>query len=292
MAARWRSRCPATFRAGDSRTTWAPSGRTFRLDPDRNWALDTDSLEAAVSDETKLISICNPNNPSGQILTEAEMDAVVRVAEGSGAYLLADEIYAGSEREREEVSPTFYGRYDRVISAGSMSKSFAMPGLRIGWLVGPEDLIRKLWMRHEYLTLSTAKLSNHFLAPLALRPDVRKTIFDRTRGYIRRGWENYRTWIDDNADILSLVPPQATAISFVRYNLKTDSTTFVNRLIQEKSVLIGPGDYFGVPNHLRISYGLPPDYLNEGLRRISSLLRHVAEEEAAGSENERGAAAG
>ena len=266
--------------------------RTFRLDPDRNWALDTDSLEAAVSDETKLISICNPNNPSGQILTEAEMDAVVRVAEGSGAYLLADEIYAGSEREREEVSPTFYGRYDRVISAGSMSKSFAMPGLRIGWLVGPEDLIRKLWMRHEYLTLSTAKLSNHFLAPLALRPDVRKAIFERTRGYIRRGWDNYQSWIDDNADILSLVPPQATAISFVRYNLKTDSTTFVNRLIQEKSVLIGPGDYFGVPNHLRISYGLPPDYLNEGLSRIASLLRQVAEEEAAGSENERGAAAG
>ncbi len=266
--------------------------RTFNLDPDRGWALDTDSLDKAVTDETKLISICNPNNPTGQILTESEMDEVVRVAERSGAYLLADEIYAGSERERDEVPPTFYGRYDRVISAGSMSKAFAMPGLRIGWLVGPEDMIKQLWMRHEYLTLSSAKLSNHFLAPLALRPDVRKAIFDRTRGYIRRGWENYQTWINDNADILSLVPPQATAVSFVRYNLKTDSITLANRMIQEKSVLIGPGDYFGAPGHLRISYGLPQDYLNEGLRRIASLLRQVAEEEATESENERDAAAG
>ncbi len=266
--------------------------RTFTLDPDRGWALDTDSLESAVSDDTKLISICNPNNPTGQILTESEMDAVVRAAERSGAYLLADEIYAGSEREREEVSPTFYGRYDRVVAAGSMSKSFGMPGLRIGWLVGPEDLLRELWKRHEYLTLSTAKLSNHFLAPLALRPDVRQAIFERTRGYIRRGWENYHGWISDNADILSLVPPQATAVSFVRYKLKADSATLAHRLIQEKSVLIGPGDYFGIPNHLRISYGLPPDYLNEGLRRIASLLRQVAEEEDAGTVNERDAAAG
>ena len=266
--------------------------RTFTLDPDRGWALDTDSLESAVSDETKLISICNPNNPTGQILTESEMDAVVRAAERSGAYLLADEIYAGSEREREEVSTTFYGRYDRVIAAGSMSKSFGMPGLRIGWLVGPEDLLMELWKRHEYMTLSTAKLSNHFLAPLALRPDVRQAIFERTRGYIRRGWENYHGWISDNADILSLVPPQATAVSFVRYNLKADSATLAHRLIQEKSVLIGPGDYFGIPNHLRISYGLPSDYLNEGLRRIASLLRQVAEEEDAGTVNERDAAAG
>ncbi len=266
--------------------------RTFNLDPDRGWALDTDSLETAVTDETKLISVCNPNNPTGQILTESEMDAIVRVAERSGAYLLADEIYAGSEREREEVSSSFYGRYDRAIAAGSMSKSFGMPGLRIGWLVGPEDLISRCWMRHEYLTLSTAKLSNHFLAPLALRPDVRQAIFERTRGYIRRGWDHYKTWIDDNADILSLVPPQATAVSFVRYNLKTDSATLAHRLIQEKSVLIGPGDYFGVPNHLRISYGLPRDFLLEGLRRIGDLLRQAAEEEASGLETGRAGAAG
>tara|TARA_B100000029_G_scaffold198492_1_gene196669 strand:- start:115570 stop:116715 length:1146 start_codon:yes stop_codon:yes gene_type:complete len=254
--------------------------KTYSLDPNHNWALDTDSLKAAVTNKTSLISICNPNNPTGKILTETEMKDIVNVADQSGAYLLADEIYAGSERESEEVTPTFYGRYDRVISAGSMSKSFAMPGLRIGWLVGPSDLIEKLWRRHEYLTLSTAKLSNHFLAPLALQPDVRKDIFERTRGYIRRGWESFEPWVQKNEDILSLVPPQATAISFIRYNLDIDSVTLAKRLIEEESVLIGPGDYFGVPKHLRISYGLPKSFLTEGLRRIGNLLRKIAKEEA------------
>lgn len=257
--------------------------KTFPLDPDRQWALDIDAMNEAVTDQTKLIAICNPNNPTGQILTEVEMDAVLQAVERSGAYLLADEIYAGAERETDTVTPTFYGRHDRVISAGSMSKAFGLPGLRVGWLVGPKDLIDTLWQRHEYLTLSSAILSNHHLAPLALRSDVRDHIFARTRQYIRNGWENYQPWLKANEDILSLVPPQASAISLVRYNLNTDSVTLVNRLIREKSVLIGPGDYFGVPNHIRISYGLPPDYLNPGLERIADFLRQVADEEAAGA---------
>jgi aspartate/methionine/tyrosine aminotransferase len=164
-----------------------------------------------------------------------------------------------------------------------MSKAYGLPGLRVGWLVGPADLISQIWTRHEYLTLSTAILSNHHLAPLALRPDVRDQIFARTRQYIRNGWTNYEPWLKENEDILSLVSPKASAISLVRYNLNMDSVTLVNRLIREKSVLIGPGDYFGVPKHIRISYGLPPDYLNPGLARIADLLRQVATEEASGA---------
>ncbi len=255
--------------------------RTFRLDPDRNWALDVDSLNEAVTNDTKLIAICNPNNPTGQILTDAEIDAVIQAADSSGAYILAEEIYAGSERVKEEVTGTIYGRFDKVLSAGSLSKSYGVPGLRIGWIVGPEDILKEFWARHEYLTISTAKLSNHYLAPLVMRPDVRARIFERTRGYIRDGWDNFEPWIEGHKDILSLTPPQASAISFLRYNLKIDSVSLVERLIRDGSVLTGPGDYFGIPNHIRISYGLPHDYLMEGLNRISRVLREVAEEEGA-----------
>ncbi len=253
--------------------------RTFSLDSDRGWALDTDSLEAAVTDKTRLVAICNPNNPTGQMLTDAEIDAVISAAKRADAYILADEIYAGAERETDDVTATVYGRYDKVLSAGSLSKAYGIPGLRIGWIVGPVDFLKELWARHEYLTISTAKLSNHYLAPLALRPDVRAHLFDRTRDYIRRGWENFAPWIEDHSDILSLTPPKASAISFLKYDLKIDSVSLVERMIRDGSVLIGPGDYFGIPNHIRISYGLPKDFLMEGLDRVSKVLRQVADEE-------------
>lgn len=252
---------------------------TFRLDPNRRWALDTDQLDAAVTKDTKLVAVCNPNNPTGHILTPDEMDAVVRVAGRHGAWLLADEIYAGAERETDELTPTFYGRYDRVLCAGSLSKAYGLPGLRIGWLVAPADLIEQLWARHEYLTISAAKLSNHFLAPLALRPGVRAALFARTRRFIRDGWSRFEPWLARHSDLLSLVPPQAAAIAFVRYNLAMDSVTLTRRLIHDASVLVGPGDYFDVPHHIRISYGLPEAYLGEGLNRIARVLREVAEEE-------------
>jgi aspartate/methionine/tyrosine aminotransferase len=259
------------------------SRRTFSLDPDRGWRLNIDEMEKAATPDTKLIAVCNPNNPTGQIMTEEEMAAVVRVAERSGAWLLADEIYAGAERVTDTVTPSFCGRYERTLCAGSLSKAYGLPGLRIGWLVGPEPMIQELWARHEYLTISAAKLSSHVLAPLALRPDVRRKLFDRTRKYIRDGWKNFETWLNANGDALSLTPPQATAIALVRYNLKMDSVTLAHRLIREASVLIGPGDYFGVPGHIRISYGLPAPYLTEGLNRIARVLREIAQEEATGA---------
>ncbi|MBM3263095.1 MAG: aminotransferase class I/II-fold pyridoxal phosphate-dependent enzyme [candidate division Zixibacteria bacterium] len=252
--------------------------RTFSLDPDRGWALDIESMEKAVTDKTRLIAVCNPNNPTGHILTTSEQDAVVRIAEKSGAWVLSDEVYAGAERETDTVTPTLYGRYDRVIASGSLSKAYGLPGLRIGWLVAPKEMIRALWMRHEYLTISAAKLSSHILAPLALRPDVRDSIFARTRQYIRNGWTHFAPWVENHRDMLSLVAPQASAIAFVRYRLKTDSVTLAHRLIRDASVLIGPGDHFGVPGHLRISYGLPPEYLLAGLNRIGRVLRGMRDE--------------
>ena len=86
--------------------------------------------------------------------------------------------------------------------------------------------------------------------------------------------------MDAHSDMLSVVPPQAAAIAFVRYNLKIDSVTLAHRLIQDASVLIAPGDYFGVPQHIRVSYGLPSGYLLEGLDRVDRVLRQVADEEA------------
>jgi aspartate/methionine/tyrosine aminotransferase len=251
--------------------------KTFNLREDRAWEPDLDELESAVSTNTKLIAICNPNNPTGRILTEAEMDAIIGIADKVGAWILADEVYSGAERLTDEQTPSFYGRYPKVIAVGSMSKAYGMPGLRVGWALAPSDTIADIWARHEYTAISATMLSNK-LAALALSPEVRPAILRRTRGYIRQGYPILQQWIDSHGDTFSLTPPGAAAIAFVRYQLDINSTAFTDRLRQEKSTLIVPGDHFGLDHYVRISFGLPHDYLTAGLNRIFELVEEITEE--------------
>jgi aspartate/methionine/tyrosine aminotransferase len=245
--------------------------RECHLSEEQGWAPDLAELEAAATPKTKLIAVCNPNNPTGRIMTTEEMDAVVGVAERTGAWLLADEVYRGAERETDEETPSFYGRYDKVLAQGSMSKAYGLPGLRIGWSVGPAKILDDMWARHEYTTISTTALSNK-LAALALSEKVRPRILARTRRYIREGFPVLEEWMKGHGDTFQVVPPQAAAIAFARYRIDINSTELVTRLMDEKSVLIVPGDHFGLDGHLRISFGLPHDYLRDGLDRIHQML--------------------
>jgi aspartate/methionine/tyrosine aminotransferase len=111
------------------------------------------------------------------------------------------------------------------------------------------------------------------LATYALSPDVRQRILTRTRDYVRRGYNNFSRWCNQHSEYFSLVPPEAAAIAFVRYNREINSSALVNRLIHEQSTLVVPGDHFGLDQHLRISYGLSREYVNEGLERIYQTIK-------------------
>jgi aspartate/methionine/tyrosine aminotransferase len=245
--------------------------KTFHLLEEKGWAPDVAELEAAITPHTRLIAICNPNNPTGRILTGAEMDAIVACADRVGAWILADEVYRGADRLSDQENPSFYGRYDRVLAVGSMSKAYGLPGLRLGWVVAPPHIIQDIWMRHEYTTISATMLSN-VLAAIALSPEVRPRLLERTRRYIQLGYPILQKWMESHADTFSLRPPDAAAIAFVRYHLDINSTELAQRLRREKSVLIVPGDHFGLDHFLRIAFGLPEDYLVPALDRIHELL--------------------
>jgi aspartate/methionine/tyrosine aminotransferase len=149
-----------------------------------------------------------------------------------------------------------------VLAIGSLSKAYALPGLRIGWVVAPIDTVDQIWARHEYTTIDTTALANK-LAAIALSPEVRPRIIRRVRDYVRRGFPVLDAWLESHEGTFSLIPPQAAAIAFVRYHLD---------LIHEKSVFIVPGDHFGLDHFLRISFGLPHDYLKPALDRIHELI--------------------
>ncbi|MGD2103936.1 MAG: aminotransferase class I/II-fold pyridoxal phosphate-dependent enzyme [Anaerolineae bacterium] len=248
--------------------------KTFRLREEHGWAPDLDQLNDVVSEDTKLISVCNPNNPTGAILTDKEMDGIVAAADRVGAWLLADEVYSGAERLTETQTPSFWGRYDKVLAMNSLSKAYGLPGLRVGWVVAPTGTRDDIWRRHEYTTISATMLSSK-LATAALSPSVRPRLIQRVRRYIREGFAIFEEWLDRHQGTISLVPPQAAAIAFPRYNLDVNSSELTHRLIREKSVLVGAGDHFGIDHHLRISFGLPANYLRPALDRIHELIAEL-----------------
>lgn len=245
--------------------------KTFSLKEEFGWGLDIDELKRSLSEKTRLIAICNPNNPTGYILSSDERQAIIQAAEKVGAWILADEVYAGAEHYTDESTPSFWVDYERVFAIGSLSKAYALPGLRIGWVVAPENLAGEIWARQDYVTISATMLGNK-LAAYALSSDVLPRILKRTRKYVRRGYKNFSYWCEEHSHLLSLVPPKAAAIAFVRYTSVINSSELVKRLINEQSTLVVPGDHFGLDQHLRISYGLPEDYVNEGLERIYRTL--------------------
>ena len=222
-----------------------------------------------------MIAVCNPNNPTGRIMTETEMDRIVELASRHNSWLLADEVYRGAERCTDEVAPSFYGRYDRVIAVGSMSKAYGLPGLRIGWLAASSDVLDQMWARHEYIAISATMLANK-LAAVAMQPNVREQILARTRAYIRNGYPVFQAWMDEQSGLFSLTPPAASAVAFVKYSLDINSSEFARRLQSEQSVLIVPGDHFDLDQHVRISFGLPQEYLTAGLERIADVTREVS----------------
>lgn len=248
--------------------------RSFRMVSEDGWALDVDGLNAGVTDKTRIIAVVNPNNPTGYIMTDAEMDAVVAAADKVGAWILADEVYRGAERVREDETPSFLGRYDKVLALGSMSKAYALPGLRVGWIVGPPDTVDDIWRRHEYTTITASMLSN-ILATHALSPEVRPRLLRRTRDYIRNGFPVLEAWMNSQDGLFSYTPPQASAVSFIRYNLDINSTELMEKLCREASVFIGAGDSFGMDHHLRIAFGQDREVLEEAFRRIEKTLKSV-----------------
>jgi hypothetical protein len=240
--------------------------------PDR-WRIDAEALEGLVSPRTKLIIICNPNNPTGARFGEEDLDRIASIAARYGAWILADEIYRGAELDGRE-TPTIWGRHDRVIVTSGLSKAYALPGLRIGWVAAPPPLIASLWSYHDYTTISPGALSD-VLARRALEPSRRAKILARTRGILNANFPIIAEWLRSHGDLFRFVPPDAGAIVYVNYRHAINSTELVTRLLKEKSVLIVPGDHFSMDGYLRIGFGDEVDYLGKGLTRLHELLDSI-----------------
>lgn len=253
--------------------SFGAQAKRLNLVEELNWAPDLDELDHIVSTRTKLICVCNPNNPTGAVLTEEEMNRIVATAGRVGAWVLADEVYRGAELDRQ-MTPSFWGKYERLIVTCGLSKAYGLPGLRIGWMVSSPEFVSRAWAYHDYTTIGPTPMSD-LLARVALRPQKREWLLERTRSILNANFPIIREWIDSHGGAFSLIEPRAGAIAYLRYNLDIESGELVERLRRDKSVLICSGEHFLMENYLRIGFGEQADYLRSGLDLISSFISEL-----------------
>ncbi|MDY0882808.1 aminotransferase class I/II-fold pyridoxal phosphate-dependent enzyme [Dongia soli] len=244
------------------------------LDPARGWRPDLDMLDRLVTSRTRLVAIVNPNNPTGTILSSEEGDRVIAACARVGAWLHVDEVYGGTEIDGFGETPSFWGRYDRLICTNSLSKAYGLSGLRIGWAITDRQTIEDLWRRHEYAVIAAAAPSMT-LASIALQPAKRRFLLERQRNLSSAGRQVLASWLRDQGNVFSVLPSPATSLGFVRFDLPMTSFELAEAIRTKANVLVAPGSFLGAEQHLRITLGYEPEKVAKALDRIGAVAAEI-----------------
>lgn len=241
----------------------------WRIGPE-SYRYDLDELERLMTPRTRLIVVNTPHNPTGAMLSEEELGRVYTLAESVGAWVLCDEAYRWLEVPGgDPFAPPAVDYGPSAISVGTISKPFGLPGLRIGWMAAPAEVVTECWSMRDYTSLSPGKLSDA-LAILAFKH--RERIVERNRKIISQNLEATNRFVEERSEFLSWTPPRGGLLALLRYELDVPSLELANRLSEERGVMLAPGSAFGFEHHLRIGIGQDPAVFAEGLRRAGAFL--------------------
>lgn len=245
--------------------------KTVDLREDLKWQPDLEELERAITPRTKMIALVHPNNPTGGLMDKETMHGIVNLARKHGLYLHSDEVYRGAEFA-DVTRDSFADLYEKCIVSNGMSKAMGLPGLRIGWLVGPQDDIYKAWQRKDYTSITTSAISQ-FVTNYILQPERKANLLQRNNDLLRENQVTLREWLAET-DCVKCRLPTATGMAYVRYGVPMNSTELVHEVRKTKSVMLLPGDVYGMDGFVRIGSGAEPNALREGLRRFTEYLRN------------------
>jgi aspartate/methionine/tyrosine aminotransferase len=243
------------------------------LREDAGWALDIDRLGGQLTPATRLIVANAPHNPTGMLPDRASFDELVAVAEEAGAYLLLDEVYRFLEFDSAERLPAGADATERGISLGVMSKSFAMAGLRIGWLATRDrELLARCAAFKDYTTICPSAPSE-VLALIGLR--ARDTVLERSRDIVAANLTRLDAFFEDWADRFAWVRPRAGSVGFPRLTAPGVAIDdWAAGLVEAEGVLLLPGSQFGYGgNHFRLGFGRTD--LSVALERLEEHARRT-----------------
>jgi hypothetical protein len=247
--------------------------RHFPMDPKNGWEPDWDVFEDKLNYDTRLIYVSNPNNPTGYVLNEADIERIIHAAESVDAYILSDEVYHGTEWN-EEPSPTFWGRSDRVIVTSGLSKAYGLPGLRIGWVVGPPEIVAHCWAYNDFTSTAPGTLSDS-IARFALQPENRVKLFNKGREFVKKNRITLNKWIAQFDGQFAYHIPQAGPFALIQIDDAISTVKFAEILRVHHSVLVVPGAWLGVDSYVRVGLGVHPEEFYRGLELITPALLEI-----------------
>jgi aspartate/methionine/tyrosine aminotransferase len=216
------------------------------------WAHDLDALARLIRPETRMLYINQPHNPTGTLMTRPVFEHVIGFARDHGLILFSDEVYRELEHDHAERLPPACDEYERAVSLGSISKSYGLPGLRIGWIATRDaDLRDAVAALKDYTTICSSAPSE-FLTALALRN--RQVLLDRNLAIVRRNLPLLDGFFERHAETFAWVRPTASPIGFPRVTGMGDLARYCARLAGI-GVLLLPGSVYDEPDHIRIGFG-------------------------------------
>jgi aspartate/methionine/tyrosine aminotransferase len=217
------------------------------------WEHDVEELARLLRADTKLIYINSPHNPTGTHMPAASFERVVELARERGAVLFSDEVYRGLEHNPGDRLPAAADVYERAISLGSVSKSYGLPGLRIGWLTSREPaLLARISDLKLYTTICSSAPSE-LLVALAVRHSDR--LIERSRQRVLANLELMDALIERRSELFEWVRPTAGPIGFPRVAVESDVQAWCERIAARAGVLLLPGAVYGQPQHVRLGFG-------------------------------------
>lgn len=245
-------------------TTWMP-------DEERGWYFDVKDLESNIRANTKMVIINFPHNPTGYVPSQGDFGDIIELVQEQGAYLFSDEMYQNLEAEDDVTLPSACELYKRAISLSGLSKSYGLPGLRVGWLAMQDtELLTKISQLKSYTTIC-ASAPSEILAIIALRN--RAIIHARQNQRIRRNLQVLDDFFLDHQDLLAWQRPSGGSICFPRMLKVEDTYEFCEQMVNEAGIMLVPSRMFQFGgHHVRIGFG--KENLPEVITQFAEYLQH------------------
>jgi aspartate/methionine/tyrosine aminotransferase len=216
------------------------------------WAHDLKALEALVRPNTKMLYIATPSNPLGLLMKPEVYSAVMAMARSRGMTVLCDEVYRELEHDPAAKLPAACEMDDNAISIGSMSKSYGLAGLRLGWLTCRNRALLKKCVDYKVYTTICSSAPSEFLSALALRH--RQVLLERNLKLVLNNLQHLNAFFSRHRQRFELVQPNGSPTCFPRFKVD-DVTAFCDQLAEKHGVLLVPGSVYDLPQHVRFGFG-------------------------------------